>query len=325
MPAGGLLARTVLDIPLVVWRGNGGELGTCVDRCPHRFAPLSAGTVSEGLLTCGYHGLAFDRQGKCARNPHGSRTSALHVEAYTAVERHGAIWIWMGQKERADAAKVPDLSFIDETPVDMRILATVPTAANYQLLADNILDLSHLDYLHPSTLGGMMTDAACKSRVEGNGVFMEWTAKDAVTPGGFKAMVPEGRCDVYQKLRWRAPGTMLLSTTVVAAGATPKAIDERLTLHNLTPESAVRTHYFVCSTRRFAPGDAEVTAKIKAALMKAFVEEDKPMIERQQARMGTDDLWSLRPTFLKIDSGAVQARRKLQTLIEAEAGENAHD
>lgn len=325
MPAEGLLARTILDVPLVLWRSNTGELSACMDRCPHRFAPVSAGKVSDSRLVCGYHGLAFDRTGVCAHNPHGARTSALRVQTFPTLERHGAIWVWMGKVDRADATLLPDLSFIDETPEDLRIVATLPTAANYQLLSDNILDLSHLDFLHPSTLGGMMTDAACNSHVKGDEVVMEWTAKDAQTPNGFKAMVPEGRCDVYQKLTWRPPGLMLLSTTVVPAGATPQPVNERLTLHNVTPESATTTHYFVCSTRRFAPGNADVTAKIRAALMKAFVEEDKPMLEKQQVRMGTADFWSLSPALLKVDLGAVRARRKLEALIEAEAGAKTDD
>lgn len=319
MPAGGLLARTMLEVPLVVWRSDTGEPAACLDRCPHRFAPLSAGNVAGKELVCGYHGLAFDRAGACARNPHGAATSALRVETFPILDRHGALWVWMGEAARADAAALPDLSFIDETPEDMRILATVPTAANYQLLSDNILDLSHLDYLHPTTLGGMMTDAVSRSHVDTDSVVMEWIAKDAQTPDGFKAMVPEGHCDVRQKLTWRPPGLMVLSTTVVAAGSTPQPVNERLTLHSLTPESDTTTHYFVCSTRRFAPGNTAVTAMIRAALMKAFVEEDKPMIEKQQARMRTADLWSLRPALLKVDVGAVQARRKLDALIAAEA------
>jgi phenylpropionate dioxygenase-like ring-hydroxylating dioxygenase large terminal subunit len=317
-PVGGLFARTIMDVPLVVWRSNAGGLCAWLDRCPHRFAPLSAGTVSDNVLVCGYHGLAFDRMGACAHNPHGATSSALRVETFPTLERHGAIWVWMGQADRADATLLPDLSFIDETPEDMRIITTLPTAANYQLVSDNVLDLSHLDYLHPTTVGGMMKGATCKSRVDAEKIIVEWTAKDGLTPSGLKAMVPEGRCDVYHKLTWRPPGLMVLSTTVVAAGSSPQPINERLTLHNVTPESGTTTHYFVCSTRRFAPGNADITAKIRAALMKAFVEEDKPMIEKQQARMGTADLWSLKPALLKTDSGAVWARRKLDALIEAE-------
>lgn len=309
------------------WCGEATQVGLCawLDRCPHRFAPLSAGTVSDGVLVCGYHGLAFNREGACAHNPHGATSSALRVETFPTLERHGAIWVWMGQADRADATLLPDLSFIDETREDMRIITTLPTAANYQLPSDNVLDLSHLDYLHPTTVGGMMKGATCKSRVDADKIIMEWTAKDGHTPSGLKAMVPEGRCDVYHKLTWRPPGLMVLSTTVVAAGASPKPIDERLTLHNVTPESDTTTHYFVCSTRRFAPGDDEITAKIRGAPMKAFVEEDKPMIEKQQARMGTADLWSLKPVLLKTDSGAVWARRKLDALIEAEADAMTRD
>ncbi|MFX5351247.1 hypothetical protein ABTD19_17620, partial [Acinetobacter baumannii] len=87
----------------------------------------------------------------------GPVVAALSVRAFPVVERHGAIWVWTGDAAKADPAVLPNLSSIDETPPLARITGYMPTAANYQLLSDNILDLSHADYLHPDTLGGINT------------------------------------------------------------------------------------------------------------------------------------------------------------------------
>ncbi|MGZ8335963.1 MAG: aromatic ring-hydroxylating dioxygenase subunit alpha, partial [Allosphingosinicella sp.] len=77
--------------------------------------------------------------------------------------------------------------------------------------------------------------------------------------------------------------------------------------------------YFVCSTRRFLLDDAGFSAMLHQALVRAFTEEDKPMLEKQQARMGTTDLWALGPILLKVDAAAVRVRRKLDKLIELES------
>lgn len=320
--AGGVLVRTILDQPVLLWRSNTGQVAALLDRCPHRFAPLSAGTLAEDVITCGYHGLGFTADGRCLRNPHGPVTSSMRVRAFPVEERYGAVWIWPGDPTAAGSAAIPDLSFIDETPDPARITAILPTQANYQLIVDNILDLSHVDYIHPETLGGMMTGAVARCWAEGDRVISEWHAEDADTPLAYKPMVPEGRCDVRIKVAWQAPALLVLDNAVTPAGQMPGAKDHRLTLHNITPETATSSHYFVCSTRRFALDDAQVTEQLRNALLRAFVTEDKPMIEKQQARMSTPDLWSLDPMLLKIDAGAVRARRKLDAMIAAEQEHN---
>ena len=108
------LARTLLDEPIVFFR-TGAGIAALQDRCPHRFAPLSAGRFQGGTVTCGYHGLTFDGSGRCVHNPYGPITEPMKVRSYPVAERHSAIWIWMGAQERADEALIPDVSFIDRT------------------------------------------------------------------------------------------------------------------------------------------------------------------------------------------------------------------
>lgn len=319
---GGKLARTVLEEPLLIFRNEQGDLSALFDRCPHRFAPISTGAVEGSSVRCGYHGLAFDGTGRCTDNPHGAITSALGVRAYPVAEKHDAIWVWMGTAEAADLALIPDLGFIDETPETARIHGYMPTKANYQLITDNILDLSHADYLHPTTLGGMMVSANARTVETDGKVVVEWRAMDCASPPPpFRAQVPPpSNVDIWIQVAWEAPAVMTLGVAATPAGVDRQYVDESYTLHNMTPETATTTHYFFCATRRKKVEDVGFTHFLRGIVEQAFLQEDKPMLEAQQARMGTDDIWKLKPALLSIDKGAILARRALEKRILSEAG-----
>jgi len=312
------LARTVLGRPLVLFRDSQGAPRALLDRCPHRFAPLSAGRVAGGIVRCSYHGLAFDGTGQCVDNPHGPIVSALRVTAFPALERHGALWVWMGAGD-ADASALPDLSFIDTTPETARCTGYLPTRANYQLVVDNIMDLSHADYLHPSSLGGMMTGARTSIKEEGDALTIEWLAEDCVPPPAFHTMVrPPARADIWTEVTWHAPSLMVLSTWAKEAGAARDPRNFAVTLHNVTPADVGSCHYFFCSTRRFKVDDAQFNAALAQILAGAFEEEDKRMLERQQLSIGDAEFLSLGPALLNIDAASVRVRRKLAKLVDGE-------
>lgn len=313
------LVRKILDETIFLWRSEAGRLAALINRCPHRFAPFTEGHIAEDEIICGYHGIAFGADGLCVRNPHGPVPSSLRVRSFPVVERHRAIWIWMGAAQNANADLIPDLSFIDDTPETATVMASIPTKANYQLIIDNILDLSHIDYLHPTTLGKMMTGAKTHYYKKGDVVYGEWIAKDAETPQAYKAMVPEGNCDLHIKLKYLIPGCLILENAVVPTGRETTEQDIRTTMHNMTPETKTASHYFVASVRRFKQENVQITEQIKKALLAAFVDEDKPLLEKQQISMGTSDFYSLSPVLLKIDTAAVLARRVLDEKIKDHA------
>lgn len=317
--ADGLLARTICELPLVFFRNAGGECTALFDRCPHRFAPLSQGKVfSEGIV-CGYHGLGFGGDGVCNRNPHGPIVSGLTVRAFPVIERHTALWVWLGEPGEADPGQIPDLSFIDNTPERARIAGYLPTKANYQLLSDNILDLTHADYLHPDTLGGINTDAKTRNWQDGRRVMVEWLAEACEPPPAFRGILEKpGKADIWTHVQWQAPAVMSLGVAATPAGTPRTSDDENYTLHNMVPETATSTHYFYCSTRRFRTDDEAFSQFLRGALRQAFVDEDKPLLELQQARIGTDDFWSLKPVLLKIDGASTRARRILEQMIAEE-------
>jgi len=313
------LVRTILDEPILFYRSGDGSLAALLDRCPHRFAPLSAGCIRDEIIRCAYHGLAFGTDGQCVDNPHGAITSAMRVKSYPVAERHSAIWIWMGDAEKADPALIANLSFIDETPESARIYDYMPTAAGYELLVDNIMDLSHADFLHPSSIGGIMVGARSKSREDGDKIVAEWLALDCDPPPAFRPSVaPATRADIWTEVIWSAPALMVLGTAAMPAGKARTPDDGSYTLHNMTPESDTKTHYFICSTRRFLVDDADFSAMLRSALLHAFGNEDKPMLELQQSRIGSSSFWELNPILLPIDAAAIRVRRMLAKLIDRE-------
>jgi vanillate O-demethylase monooxygenase subunit len=166
----------------------------------------------------------------------------------------------------------------------------------------------------------MMTQSKTSHRETGDEIFVQWIAENCRQPPAFYAMVPPtSRADISISVKWKAPAVMILGNGAKKTGEPAIPENHALTLHNMTPETTTSSHYFFCSTRRFQPDNVQLTEMLREVITRAFEEEDKPMLERQQARMITPDLWSLKPVLLSIDTAAVKARRALDRLIEKEA------
>ena len=102
------LARTICGEAVVMYRTASGQPVALSDRCPHRYAPLSAGTCAGENIICPYHGIIFDSSGTCARIPHQPTIpQKMRVRAYPLVERWGWAWIWMGDSSLADPKLIP--------------------------------------------------------------------------------------------------------------------------------------------------------------------------------------------------------------------------
>lgn len=319
---GAIVARTILQEPVVLFRGEDGKIAALLDQCPHRFAPLSAGVLSDGKLACRYHGLAFDGGGACVFNPHGPALRSMAVHSYPAREAHRAVWIWMGAAEKADPALIPDLAYLGAAPDTAFSCGQLLSGpGNYEVFVDNILDLSHVDYLHPDTLGGGNITAA-KQQIDDAGDHFDvtWYSRN-VAPSPLSATLlgnlPD-RTDTFTRVRWFAPGVMKLSTGIVATGADESTAANNFNAHIMTPESSRSTHYFFAATRNYRTDDAALNERVAAGRAKIFTTEDKPMIELVNRRMGDREFWDMHPVLLSIDGASVRARRRLQALMKAE-------
>ncbi len=318
---GALLARTIADQPLVIYRTASGALSCLVDRCPHRFAPLSRGRLTDRGIRCGYHGLEFDGTGECVTNPHGPIARALKIRSYPVVDRHGMVWVWLSEQDHS-RAHIPNLSFVTETPSTAFSKGYMHGAANHLLLVDNILDLSHADYLHPVTLGGGSVSRTRAQVEERPGsIFVAWHSPNEIPLPIWKPLLPAGqeRCDMWTEVEWFPSGVMLLHAGATPVGQAPEQGLDTMNAHIMTPESSLTTHYFYCNSRSYLVSDAEYNAGMAADLRHAFECEDKPMIEAQQQRVGEIDLFDQHPALLSVDIASTKARRMFERLLAAEA------
>ncbi|QZH73900.1 MAG: Rieske 2Fe-2S domain-containing protein [Erythrobacter sp.] len=318
VPEGAMLARTLLDKPWVIHRLADGSFAMLEDRCPHRFVPLSMGEKRGDVLHCRYHGLGFGPDGTCVFSPFpGDPPAHVRAASLPVVEKYRGLWFWPGDPALADPATIPDFAFLDrDQPMTRGVLQM---AANYELVSDNLLDLSHAEFLHVETFGvnGSLFDCG-KQTVEvadDGAVWNRWDITDATPPDWARPMLPEGaRIDQKLHIRWHPPASLALTIAISQAGTghAEALLPEMVNPHIITPETQGTSHYFY---------DHEPTEEARALAMRVFTEEDEPMIEAAQRALGEQDFWEARPAILATDAAAIRARRALMQLRRREAAE----
>jgi vanillate O-demethylase monooxygenase subunit len=274
--------------------------------------------------------LVFDAAGRCVHNPHenGAIPAAAKVPAYPVTERNGIIWIWMGDAGAADAGLVPDFRPLEEREGWAVIRSKLVVKANYEMVADNLLDLSHVRFLHPFLASGEMPAEMIHQREVsqvGDTVWHRDSSQGApIGPlfsllWGDRAPV-EGVGDLWADMRWDPPGNLFLDTGMTALGGSRADGPTLPFAHMLTPETESTTHYFWGFSRNFRVHEPDVDALLLAGFTAAFENEDEPMIEACYELMDfNNDLMSMRPVLLPGDAAAVRARRILAARINAEA------
>ena len=316
------LARTFLDEPVVLFRDTAGTPKALADRCPHRFAPLSKGKLVGDTIECPYHGLRFGSDGSCVYNYHGPVPKAASVHRYPMMERYGVAWIWMGEAEQAHEDKLPDFGTFSTDDRFAVARGYLHVGGNYQLAVDNLLDLTHAQFLHPA-LGNPNSSehSTFTIKSEGSTVWASYFFDgEPVTP--FKRMFwdsPSETCDRWADMRWEAPSNLYLEVDTAECGHPREAAVVLVpSTHFLTPETGKTSHYFWMNARNCRIDDEELTEMFREGTDKAFRTEDEPMISLVQDRMGDSDFEDLKPVFLTTDRAAGKARQILAGLIDAE-------
>jgi vanillate O-demethylase monooxygenase subunit len=315
------LTRRLLDMPVLLYRTPDGDVVAMRDRCPHRFAPLSRGKILGDRVQCGYHGLIFDKTGQCVDGffP-GTASSAIRAQAFPVVEQDTIIWFWPGDAALADSSLIPRFEYLSD-PAFKTIDGLSLVNAYYELITDNLMDLSHIELLHPA-FSGVLHNGKHSARREGDTIHSDWWAPDVPPTGAVQLWWPEntGRIDHWLDMRWDAPASMLLHVGATHPGQPRENGLYQPSVHILTPETIDSTHYF---WNAGMPKDNHLDMQeIGRLFALSFDEEDAPMIEAVHREMGEADLFDLEPLLLRIDSGAVLVRRALQKMVAAETGED---
>jgi vanillate O-demethylase monooxygenase subunit len=317
-----LFQRKMLNEPVLLYRAEDGHAIAMSDYCPHRFAPLHLGKLVGDTVECPYHGLRFDCTGKCVDNPHGDGVipKAANVRTYPVEERHGLVWVWMGDQAKADASTIADYSCLTDTSNFKAVHGYIKLNANYQLVMDNLTDLSHASFVHETTLEPRETAKHKFHVTEENGIIFtrQWCANNPITPL-FKAVLGmDGPVDHWLEMRFVPPANMMTYYGITRPGATR---EEGWDTHNpniITPETETTTHYFWGTARTFDLENEQLTEMFREGARHAFENEDRPMLESQQALIGSTDLMTLKPVLLVNDAGSVRVRRMLQKMIDEE-------
>lgn len=289
LPQGQPLAITILGEPLVIYRHPGG-LAALEDRCVHRLAPLSLGRCEGDRLRCMYHGLLFNPDGTVADIPGQEVVPPnARVKGYPVVEAGGWIWVWMGDAARADEALLPP-AIGPNHPDYIMGHGHLDYDAEARLINDNLLDFSHLSFVHAQSFqaGSNFADSLPKLETLERGVrFSRWLT-DTSGPVGRKSDAP---VDNYMSYDFLVPGILLMWSgsfaqgTAAACGLGAPDYDQAITgvtftSQAVTPMTEETARYFFCWGPHKNHGDAAMRDMLMEIAGQAFG-EDKVMIEAQ--------------------------------------------
>jgi vanillate monooxygenase len=321
------LGRRVCNERIVFYRGAQGQAVALEDWCPHRGAPLSLGTVVEGRLVCGYHGLEMGCDGRTLAMP-GQRVERFPaVRRFPVVEWHGFIWLWPGDPALADEALIPQLAWADN-PAWAYGGGLYHIDCDYRLMIDNLMDLTHETYVHANSIGQKEIDETpCQTRVDGDQVVTERFMNGIHAPPFWQMALRSHQLptdqlvDRWQICRFSLPSHVMIEVGVALAErggyhAPAEAKVSSLVVDFITPESDTSMWYFWGMARNFRPEDRALTAQIREGQGRIFG-EDLQVLEQQQRNHSQ---WPGRRLLkLNIDAGGVHARRIIEQHRAVEA------
>lgn len=317
------IARRFLNQPVVLFRTGDGQAAALEDRCCHRSLPLSCGTVEAAGVRCGYHGMLYAPNGSCIEIPGQERIPAkARVKAYTVVEQNQILWIWMPREDGGTPRGAPPSYPHHDDPRYKFGSGHYHYDAPYQLIHDNLLDLSHLGYVHLKTIGGNARQhmtAEMKVTAEGDTVRVVRLMPGTPPPPTYQAAWPFGEtCDRWQEIEF-AVSHLRIWTGAVEPGT--DAIDDpdrggfhMRGFHGITPETEESCHYFWSMAANKHPDMPETIDTVVEQTRYTF-DEDRVVIEAQYRNMktfGSDATW----VDIHVDAGANRARRIVARLVE---------
>ena len=330
---GELAARTICKEPVVLFRTPDGTPAALADRCCHRHLPLSLGVHLGERIRCGYHGLEFDAGGVCVQVP-GQATipPGAAVRAYPVVERHGFVWIWMGDPALADPGAIPDYRWNADPdwapPRGDAIGGAAEVGCHYMLSIDNLLDLTHEIYIHRSTLAtrSIAENPMKTARTDSSVTIERWMIDEDPGVLWSKALWGDAppakkRADRWQIVHYFPPSHTLLDVgaaptgTGAPEGRRADAAEARIAI-TLTPVDETRSVYYWMFPNNFTR-DRAMADWLQAAISGAYVEDFTALEAQQKSMNGRLDAWKI---DVNADAGQLAARLLHDLLI---AGERA--
>lgn len=321
-----LLPVKLLGTALVLYRATSGEPVALADACPHRKLPLSMGRLKDNCIECGYHGLTFDARGQCVAAPTQEQIpSSAFVQSFPAKDKYGLLWIWMGDAELADEDAILTIENFDDPAWHTTGGDSLTVHCNYLYVTDNLLDPSHVAWVHRSSFAGEGTaDASLIVEEVGEGLVVSRWIYDSDPPPFYKPLLKfSGKCDRLQHYEVQFPSTAINKGIYCPAGrGGPEWISdgdsyEMISYNFLTPVDENTTRYFWLQHRNTDIDDEALTEMIAAGAKSAF-EEDKVVLEAVHRGIASE---TSRHINLGLDAAAIRFRKLLEDRIAREAND----
>ena len=318
----------VLGEKICIFRNTAGEVIALEDACPHRKMPLSMGRLKGDQVECGYHGLTFDCAGKCVWAPGTGRIpSDANVRAYPCHEKYGLVWIWMGNAAMADRSEIFEIEHWGDPAWGLNRGAAMELQCNYLLMCDNLLDPTHVAWVHQSSFA----QAAAKdtplrvSKTDDGIIVHRWMMDVEPAPFYKKVIAFKGNCDRLQHYEVRYPSHALIRAVFTPAGTGgpdgPLHKDTFImdSLNFMTPTSETETRYYWFQLRNIRPDDEALSKMMSEDVQHAF-EEDRAVLAAVQIGMSEKRSAHI---DLPIDGGQLRFRRRLEAMIAEEQAVDA--
>lgn len=316
------MARWFLEKPVVLYRRSDGTPVALDNRCPHRWAPLSEGKVVEDQIVCPYHGLAFGADGVCTRVPTQDRVpKSARVQSYPLRESGAFVWIWMGDPDAIDRDPV-DMSYTID-PDWSFVTGYMEVETNWVLIRENVLDLTHIAFLHTNTFQQSDWESVPQVTLEGETiVYRQDFAPSPLSPLFCAGFGFEDGHVVKREQEGRMPSLAVSFSDWIVhdIDAVPgKRIDYIVRgCHIVTPSQRGKTHYFWGAAFDVPGISAEVAEKTRANVVAAF-NEDKALLQAIQAQVENDPRGLDYPELnLGADAAGVRVRQFLKKKLDAE-------
>jgi len=324
----GLTPLKLLNENIVFFRKSDGEVVALEDACPHRKLPLHMGRIKNDQIECGYHGLTFDGGGRCTLAPGMVRPpSAAKVRSYPVCERYGLLWIWMGEENKANPADIFEVEHWGDPAWGLNQGDGMQVDCNYLYITDNLLDPTHVAWVHLSSFAGSACeDTPLQLTEKDNGVTV-WRWMHDVPPAPFYAPFLRfgGNCDRKQQYEVRYPSNALIKAIFAPAhtGGEGRDLPDTTFIMDsynfMTPVDENTTLYHWFQMRNFAPDDEDVSRRFADSVRGAF-EEDKAILQAVHTGMANKTTPHIN---IKSDLGPTRFRRHLDELIAAEQAASA--
>lgn len=316
-----LLARTICDTPLVLFRRSDEAVVALHDQCWHRMLPLSMGKLIGDELRCGYHGLRYDSSGACVHMPWEAQVRpGACVRSFPAVERHRLVWVWMGAAEAADPSRIPDLHW-NEDPAWAGDGRVSHVQCNYKLLIDNLLDFSHENVVHGDDEDIEFQPDSPVLGAESVEVTLKQEDVEA-PPFWQRELGSTDNVDRWLTSRFTLPSVVTTEVGVAPAGRGALTGNREgsiggFVLSAVTPETNGSCHYFWAFTRNFKLQSQALTSILRERVAGIF-EPDQVVLEAQQRSIDADPARGLRN--LSLDAAVKMARDLIDEAVLRETG-----